>query len=374
MNKFLIDSNIDDSSFIKYLNFDDLIKQYHEEKKNLFSSIDKTHDSMKDEKVQKKLRGIEQDLKHRMVLNSCIFPCLSDNGELLKLGYQFICASPLLEKHVPNFDFLLFHPEEPTITIFGEAKGDINDPGPVVDQTKERIKEVQKNLDYIKENYLKNSNSSFEYVLGVNWSVANETKKSILRKGGGLILWNSGIIPGVQQKEVISFVAPSAEDGAVGKTMFHKDDRLNKQFHEIETSYQCKDIFLESHRLAKLRLINYAGEGKIDGIFSYSELFELVKDELFYVGENIMKEETEEIIRFAKENLKYIEDVKGEIGKYKILAKRKKTNMRDEELKNRWIEFELEFEAFEEKQVKLKELQERLRSERDKRHTLDEHI
>lgn len=140
MNKFLSDSDIDDSQFQKVLNFKDLVEKYIKEKKELFSQIDDKHEKNREDEIEKKLRGIDQDLKHRMVLNSCIFPCLADNGKLAEFGYQFIRASPLYEKKVANLDFLLFHPEPPVVAIFGEAKGDASDPGAVIDQTRERIR------------------------------------------------------------------------------------------------------------------------------------------------------------------------------------------------------------------------------------------
>ena len=372
MNKFLHDEDIEDKIFIDSLTFSDLKEKYADEKKALFSSIDKEHTEKREDSAKKKLKGIEQDLKHRMVLNSCIFPCLSDNGELSKLGYQFIRASPLHEKKVSNFDFLLFHSDFPTIAIFGEAKGNISDYGGVVDQTKARIKIVQEHQSYINSTYLNGTNSGFEYVLGVNWPDANETKKSIVRKGGGIILWNSGIIPGIQNKEVLSLIAPGKEDGSAGKSMFHKDDNLNNRLKQIETSYQCKDIFLESHRFAKLRLINYAARKKEDNSFTFDDLKRIVTDELFYVPDAIIYAETEEIIRYAKDNLKYIEDISEAHRKYKINSKKKKTNLLDQELQSRWLDYELEYEAHQEKIEQLKEIQERYAKERSARKTLDD--
>jgi hypothetical protein len=159
-----------------------------------------------------------------MVLNACIFP-FSQEGPLSKFGYYFIRASPLAEQGVTNLDFLLFHPEPEVSAIFGEVKGQINDPKKVVDQTRIRISAVDENKPYIRQNYFKSLDPQMEFVIGVSTADAMELSKAILRKGGNIKVWGTSIDISTMKPE-LSFIRPwveSGEFGNIGKTMFHKD-------------------------------------------------------------------------------------------------------------------------------------------------------
>jgi hypothetical protein len=157
---------LDDTDFISYLAFDDLQNEYRIKKKAILKSVDEDFEKSKEDKISKKIEGIQQDQYHRKVLNGCIFP-FSYEGPLANLGYYFYRAAPLSElDSTSNLDFLLLHPKPPTLAIFGEAKGQLNDPDRIVDETKKRIRVVYDNLSYLQDNYFK-FKGELEFVIGV---------------------------------------------------------------------------------------------------------------------------------------------------------------------------------------------------------------
>jgi len=307
-----------------------------------------------------------------MILNTCIFPFIAD-GELTKYGYHFIRASPLYEKSMSNFDFLIFHADPPIIAIFGEAKGSVSNPEEVVEQTKQRIKVVENFRDYITQKYL-NAPADFEYVVGVEWPDAMELMKSVLRKGGEIIVWNSGMSfsPDSKKEELLELMVPGSHYEVASKTMTHKDRNLNRYLHKVKTSSACKDFFIESHRFAKLLMLNYVDRGKSDGIFTYEDLYELVKDTLDYLEDDAIKKETEEILRYAIQEIDFVEEVDNQPRGYRIVSKGKRADTREAELMNKWVDYEIKKEKNEEKKEKLNKLQDEFKGKRGLQKNIDE--
>lgn len=363
----------DDSRFLEYLSFKELKTEYVREKKSRFSNIDKKYASDHDDIVKRKLIGIEQDKKHRMILNTAIFPFVAD-GELTKYGYYFVRASPLSELGVNNLDFLIFHMGPPNIAILGEAKGSADATDEIVVQMKDRMKIAREKTEFIQENYLK-TNAQFEFVLCVEWLYAHEVLKTIMRKGGEIILWSSGSISldsKLQVQEILELMIPMKEDGPEGRTMKHTDKDLNRYLHKIKTSSECKDFFVESHPFAKLTVLNYVDRGKKDCIFTFEDLMELVGDTLDYLDQETIRRETQWILDFSRNELGVVEEIDGQAGKFRISIKGKRADVREKELKKKWIDFDIKRDKIFEKKRVLAEIQERFTEKRKRMKGIDE--
>ena len=360
----------DDKEFIKSLDFDNLKNAYIDAKKKLFLEIDQKYTQQHAELVERKLYEIEKDKQHRMILNTCIFPFI-ENGPLTKYGYHFIYASPLCEKKVPNFDFLIFHPDPPYIAIFGEAKGSITSPLQTIQQTRDRMKIVYDFKDYITEKYLK-TKSQFEFVNCSGFPDAHDLMKTIVLQGGGIIVWCSSrpILGNNSQHEMLELLIPGNED--IKKSMMHRDHELNKYLHKVRTSKECKDFFIDSHRFAKLLVITVVDRTKKDGIFTFDDLYDLVTDTLDYLDEGTIRKETEEILKFAKDNLGFVQELKEQPEYYRITLRSKKADAREKELRDKWIDYQIEQEKDEEKYLGLTQIQQEFRNKRNLQKNIDE--
>lgn len=358
----------DDTEFIEYLSFVELQNEYRIRKRELCQDIERRYKEEESSLRSNRLEAIETDKSHRMVLNACIFP-FSQEGPLSKFGYYFIRASPLSELGVKNLDFLLFHPGEEVSAIFGEAKSQVNSPDKVVDETKKRIKTVHENIAYVGKNYFKKLDPELEFVLGVSMSDAMELTKKIMKRGGEIKVWSTGIQLSSMRPE-LSFVRPW-EGNEIGKTMFHNNKILNQHLSHVEISWDFKSIFPDSHIFAKLSLLAWVGE-KEDGSFMFDDLLEIVKEELEYIEIDRIRKETEYILSVA-EQIGFIEKINESQKMYKIKSRAKKADTKEEEIKRRWISYSIEKEKEADKAGQLEKLQDEFREKRSKQKSLSDY-
>jgi hypothetical protein len=364
-----MNSSLNDKQFSDFLAFEDLKEEYKREKKLLFQTIDERYEHERNQNIEKRLKGIKEDKSHRMVLNACIFP-FSQDGLLSRYGYYFIRASPLSELKISNLDFLIFRPKTPAYAIFGEAKGTVNDAERVVSEFKQRMQLVIDRRDYVIQNYLTKIEAEFEFVIGVNGPSANEIMKSVVRKGGQIKVWSTWIEP-TSMKPELSLLTPLRDDLPNYKTMIHGDQSFSKNLHNIETSFDYKSIFPESHTFAKLVLLTLVNTDN-EGIFTFDDLFGLMKEELDYVEELTVKEETTRLLKVA-EDIKFVEEIEGQAGNYKIIAKGRKADTREAEIKKKWIDFAIQKDKEQEKFGEILILQEKFRTKRQQRRTITDY-
>jgi hypothetical protein len=319
-----------DDPFSAFLEYPELVERYEKERDEKIGPISRRYKEKRDELLRSKNEGIKHDQDHRRILNACIFP-FTVKGRMPGLGYSFVRASPLSEKGGPNLDFLIYNPSK-QIAVFGEAKGSIADYGAVVDQTKERQRFVASNLQYANQHYLNSDKSSPEFVLGVGWMDANETVKAVLRKRGGIIVWQVGISLDDQSMKLSIVTPPKTSDGA-HESMRHLDDALNKALVQVETSHKFKTFFIESHSVAKMLVLVHADKGKQDGLFDFNDLMVLVRQELDYLPEEQAKAEAARILELGES----IGFLKRDKGKFMIDSRSKKASVRERELKDAWV-------------------------------------
>ena len=98
-----------------------------------------------------------------------------------------------------------------------------------------------------------------------------------------------------------------------------------------------------------------------DGIFAFDDVFHLMREELDYVQEFSVKEETSQLLIVAQD-IKFIQEIEGQPGNYKIIAKGKKADTREEEVKKKWIDFAIEKDKEQEKANSIEILREKFRT------------
>ena len=113
-----------------------------------------------------------------------------------------------------------------------------------------------------------------------------------------------------------------------------------------------KNIFPESHIYAKL--LFFTPINSTDGIFSYYDLFELVKEELNYLNEDNIHSETNHILKIAQE-IKFIES----------LDDNKRTGT-----KEKWTEFAISKDNGQELMNQLNELKREFVNRKQQRKTI----
>jgi len=322
--------------------------------------------------IRKLKRGMEEDDEHRRVLNACIYPFA--HGDIP--GHYFVRAAPLSELNPPveNLDFLIVCAEpqrnEISIAIIGEAKGSIDNPEPIVTETKQRKVVFENNWQYAKDNYLNSQELPREFVLGVLSIDANEVAKSVIRKGGHIVVWSVDF----SNDPVISLHRPDLErpEREIRETMFHTNSRLNQVLDKLPTSQSYKTFYEQSHVIAKLRILTGVDKGKALERFSLDDVRTLVKEALDYVTDPaIIDRESQAIVNLAL-RIGFIKDVGS--GQFKIMTRSKHAGSREIEIERMWISSRIN-----EMQKKLledgiAEIQHEFELERKKRPTLDESV
>lgn len=159
---------------------DNLPDHWHKE------CITRKYNSFNEEQYRARLRDqIQKEKEHRRLLNLCVFPFTSDPSPS---EFKFVRADPLTEIDEPNFDFLLW--DFNGQAIFGEAKANIQQgANSLVNECQEQIDAVERNRDYIVENYLGEEPRHIEYVMTIFSSDADEITRSVIKKGVEVVTW-----------------------------------------------------------------------------------------------------------------------------------------------------------------------------------------
>ncbi|RMD90435.1 MAG: hypothetical protein D6813_09150, partial [Calditrichaeota bacterium] len=278
---------VDDEEFIKSLPKIQA-RSYLAEVRKTKNEIRRKYKDNFDEYERKKNNAIDDDKRHREMINSCIAPFLR-GGSLINTGYKFIRASPLFElDDVRNVDFLLYKEEKDIcFVIFGEAKGSVSNPAKVVSQFRKRIEEIEANEVYIREKYLNIPPSKKlikEYVLCVPDSDTVEIINKVIESGGGIIVWHSPTIG----KQELSLSVPTKDSlgEKIRKTMMHKDLHLVRSLRKARTNRSIFNVFPQGHICSKLNSLITASvrEGE-KRIVTEQRLFNDLQKDLFYLEE-----------------------------------------------------------------------------------------
>jgi hypothetical protein len=151
-----------------------------------------------------------------------------------------------------------------------------------------------------------------------------------------------------------------------------KQCSLNQKLSShIQTSFEYKSVFPDSHKFTKASLLSLIEEND-DGKFTFNDLFVIIKEELDYLEEDRIKRETEDILIIGEE-IKFIEKLADKADGYKIISKAKKTDTKVEEIRRKWIDFSIKEDEEFEKRDLLGKLQEEFNEKRSKRKTLSDY-
>jgi hypothetical protein len=345
----------------------DLQQKYAERKKKVAEEVIKEFDDRHTELELQKQYGIDEDQRHRSILNACIFPFTQDDI-ISKTGFAFLRASPLHELEVSNLDFLLYN-QRSNLSIFGEAKSSVADESAIVSQTKKRIGIVQENILYVAQEYLGAKETKTEFVTGVPWSDRDKLIRGVLSHGGGIVVWETG--PDSHDgKWRLKLSVPPKEVGSLVESMKHSDKKLaSALLNGILTNNTFKSFFIESHTFAKLRTLITIDTGRQDSLFTFDDVYQFVKEELMNFDDPTIKEETTKILEIGIA----IGFIKKEgDNKFKVAVRQKNAKDRETELKTRWINWELKFERDQEIDRQLKPIRDELLIEQSNRKKLTE--
>lgn len=356
--------------FLNSLLFPELQSQYEEDYKQ---AVRKVRSEFKKERAliaERIERGLRDDDEHRRALNACIYPFA--RGQVH--GYYFVCAGPLSELGIKNLDFLIVCRDPPDgetkIAMFGESKGPMTDPDPVVTQAKERIGTVTQNWEYVFRQYLGNMTSAREFIIGVFASDANELAKSIIRKRGEIIVWSIDL----SNDPILCLHRPELdrEDRELRQSMMHRNQALNQLLsRKIATSPSFKTFYVQSHMMAKLRILTGVDKGSGQGTFTSADVKDLVREALDYVSDEVVERETSAVLTQAQ-SIRFIRDVGG--GRFKIRSRSKIAGVREREIKQLWIRGKLDEELGERVDMAVVELQQLYETKKQAIPTLEPYV
>lgn len=356
---------MEESDFIDQLTFEDLRKRYRSERDETLRDTRSSFEG-EEEGLRRDIEaGIEDDRRHREVLNLALNLFANAASRPYKLGYRFVHGSPLLELGVPNFDFLVANVEaEEPIVILGEAKGSVSGPARVVAQTRERQQVALDHIDHIKERYLRtDEDPRVEVVLAVPAIGAQRVIEAIEDTGGGIIPWMTDT-----GENLVSLALPRSTDGQLRSTMLHSDPVLNQSLEKAKSTDRGFDIFPQSPPFTKLRMlvIHAVKEGQRYWV-DRDELSRRLNTELFYLSDDEVSGFVGDIIEMGFD-----------VGVLKAVDGRTALSMRwgsrpsmEEELRKAWIDHRCGYELQKRIDGTIAELQEGFERERDKRPPLE---
>jgi len=356
--------------FLDSLLFPDLQSQYGEDYKQAVRKVRSEFKKEEAQVVERIERGLSDDDEHRRALNACIYPFARGQVQ----GYYFVCAGPLSELGIKNLDFLIVCGDPPDgetkIAMFGESKGPMTDPDPVVTQAKDRIKTLAQNWDYVFRQYLGNMTSEREFIIGVFASDANELAKSVIRKGGGIIVWSIDL----SNDPILCLHRPEVdrEDRELRQSMMHRNQTLNQLLsRKITTSPSFKTFYVQSHMMAKLRILTGVDKGTGQGTFTPDDVKSLVREALDYESDEVVERETSAVLAQAQ-SIRFIRDVGA--GKLKIRSRSKIAGVREREIKQLWIRWKLDEELRERVDSSVVELQQSYEAKKQAIPTLEPYV
>jgi hypothetical protein len=234
---------VDESEFIDGLAFEELRKQYAQERELRLHEARRSF-SKEEKGLRRDLEtGIEDDRRHTEVLNLALNLFTNRDSRPYRLGYRFVHGSPLLELEVPNFDFLVANVDaEGPVAILGEAKGSVSNPARTVAQTRDRERTARDNIDHIKERYLRTeADLRVEVVLAIPAIGAQRVIEAIEDSGGGIIPWMTD-----KGENLVNLELPRSIKGKLRGSMMHSDRALNKALEKARSTDRGFDIFPQS--------------------------------------------------------------------------------------------------------------------------------
>jgi hypothetical protein len=344
-----------------------LQSRYRKAIKKIRQSTKKKIEGQKQTIRERLIAELDREELHREILNACLFPFATGTVP----GYLFVRAAPLLELGVKNLDFIIVCTNPPAnelpVAIIGECKGLLEDEDRVVSEMKKRIKVVEAKWDYIKEQYLHNQNMNKEFVLAVMAIDANEISKRVQERGGNIIVWKVD-----RSNMPLLAINRPAEKGQIFATMLHANRRLTEALsNKIVTSTQYKMFYLQSHTVAKLKILTSIDKPTEGSTFRYEDVKQEVENALHYIKEDdVINSETSLILENAKK-IGFVREVGN--GYFKIQSRHKNAYGRENDIKNKWIDNRVEMKSEKLINEETAAIQDSFRRDIKKQHKMNEY-
>lgn len=303
------------------------------------------------------INGFDEENTHDRIINTCIYPFVETALPIAQLGYRFVRAAPLSELGFKNIDFLIYRSAgRRPIAIFGEAKGGVTNLARTLTEFAERRQIIERNLDYIKTNYLDTSSDPIcEYVLAVKSSMATRMRDSVLESEIRLILWQVDYM----HHKLQLVQAPSTEPDR--HLMTHSDPELTSTLAVSDglTSFENTFAFFpQSHILAKLlNALQVVEKDGPNNILRPYKLNQYITAQLSYLDEARRQEQVEQIIQEAL-TINFAAKIP-DSPDYLIASKSRSRASLEDEVKLKWIKSKLDKTWSD----KVEEARERLQSE-----------
>jgi hypothetical protein len=139
---------------------------------------------------------------------------------------------------------------------------------------------------------------------------------------------------------------------------------------KLPTHPEFKTFYEQSHQVAKLRILTGVDKAKEDGTFTFDDVKNLVREALDYVSDDDkIQNEASRILNLGLQ-IQFVRDVGS--NRYKIRSRSKSAELREDEMKRRWIKWRLDQELQERIEPNLVTLQAFYEKQRAARPTLEE--
>jgi hypothetical protein len=355
---------MDDSSYLNLLRFKDLRSSYTKRAKE----VRKRNKEWVREKYESFSKEFNNELtrcrEHDEIVNLCIHPFSESNPERLALGYNYMRADPLYEKGIDNFDFLICRIEgKRPIAIFGEVKSSITNFKRSFSEFDDKVKNVEDNREYIKNEYLGIDNEPlFEYVFAVKSNLSPDVRDIIVEEDKNIILWIADLYDG-------SLKLARSPKGEGRNKMQHHDHSLSKYLGQsVRSSRNTFDFFPQTHMLRKLKILILSLEER--NILSIERLRRNIFANCFFLTPKERQAEFESIVQNGLE-IGFLVDDEKKVGEYRISSVTSKLSELEEEIQERWKTAKIKEFARKNLEESINILQSQILDDQRKRPTLD---
>lgn len=358
-----------------------LRKAYEERRRATLGQLKTKYEKERDAVGEPLRKGVENERKHRAVLNTCMFP-FTEAGSLSRTGYRFIRASPLAEYGLPNTDFLLFkNSERFKCAVFGECKSSTASAMEVVNQMRDRIRVAEENRERIVSEYLKIEDADsvfFEAVIAAPPTDAHQVQNKVIETGGKIIVWSAETAP----QASLSLCEPLRRDYHIRSldsselvvrraSMLHRDRELNRSLADtVNSNSTFINTFPKTHRVLELlALVRVAFPGERGLMVTKAKLREYLESDLFYMPTEYIDKLADAIVEDGV-TIGALEFQSSE-NAFRVVASGTSRSSLGQSIEKKWVDHQLDTMRERERQEMLLSLQQELLAQLPRKTTLE---
>lgn len=361
-----------DSEYESFLTFPDLIADYRRAVRQVETEVVGEFQKNNDDLVKIKKAALESERAHRNLLNLCVTPFTEEFQGCRDLGYEFFRASPLAEKNVSNFDFLiarLFPADKPAILILGEAKASVGNPSTVVKMIAKKREIADAASDYILEKYLKQAphrSVIIESVVAVDSVDSSNMVAAVVDSGEDIKVWHG---PSTGQ-ETISLATPPKGTPDYAKYL-HKEHKLNSLLERLPSLRRTFDVWPQTHPLIQLGgLLACTRQIENVNVVTLASLEAVIRHDMFYLNDS---EREAMAMNTIQKGISIGFLTPTEVpSEYRIVSVGVRTSVLERTLEEKWLKWQLDQDQQKEITARLEKLREEFSKKRKGRKTVEE--